>query len=420
MKRHRLVFVSLFLLVLPVAAAADDWPQWRGPDRTGLSGETGLADSWPTEGPPEIWKIDGLGEGYGAVAVVGDRIYVQGTRRGDSVVFALDAANGQEVWSRVLGPRLEQDKGNGPRSTPTVVGDEIYVLNGMGQLARLKASDGSVVWQIDMLDRFSSRNIRWGVSESPLIEGDWVIVMPGGRDGSIAALERETGKTVWTSETLTDNLSYSSLVAADIGGIRTIVGFTQQAGVGVRASNGELLWRYEAPANGTANAATPVVGDDMVFYTSSYGVGGGAVKVTPSGNGLSGDQAWFASNLQNHHGGVVLYEGHLYGFFGPALACVELESGEIKWRARSVGKGSLTVADGKLYLLGEKHKAGLAVATPDGYTELGRFEIADHGWPSWAYPVVSGGRLYLRNWDELTVYDVGAGAAQSSTSGGSR
>ncbi len=416
--KSSIVGVVLLAVLAPGLSLADDWSQWRGPDRSGLSRESGLADTWPEGGPPVVWKAEGLGEGYGAVAVVGDRVYVQGTRGTDSVVFALDAADGSEIWSVVLGKRLEQDKGNGPRSTPTVVGDEIYVLNGMGELARLNAGDGSTRWQLNILERFGSSNIRWGVSESPLIEGEWVVVMPGGRDGSIAALDRETGKTVWTSETLTDKLSYSSLVAADVAGVRAIVGFTQSAGVGVRASNGELLWRYEAPANATANAATPVVGDELVFYTSSYGVGGGAFRLQASADGVTGEEAWFGSNLQNHHGGVVLYEGHLYGFFGPALACVELETGEIQWRARSVGKGSLTIADGKLFLLGERYEAGLAEATPEEYRELGRFEIADLGQPSWAYPVVSGGRLYIRNQHELTVYDVAdVGAAPPSGEG---
>ena len=397
-------------LAAPPPAAADDWPQWRGPNRDGVSAETGLADKWPASGPPLLWRIEGLGEGYGSVSSADGVLYVHGTRDGRSVVFALDAVDGRARWSRELGSRLRDGRGNGPRGTPTVAGDSLYALTGMGELARIALADGSVKWQRNILEDFDQRNISWGISESPLIEGEWVVVMPGGDDGAVAALDRETGETVWTSGELTDRTGYSSLIAVDLGSgddsVRAILGFTARAGVGVRASDGELLWRYRAPANRTANVATPIYSDGFVFYTSAYGVGGGALQVRVAGDEVSSGQAWFEASLQNHHGGVVLYEGHLYGFFGRALACVDFKTGEIVWRDRSVGKGSLTFADGKLYLVGEKHLAGLALATPKGYDEHGRFELEDHGEPSWAHPVVSNGVLYIRNWGELLAYDL--------------
>lgn len=404
------VFGSLVASV-PTSAAtrlseAADWPQWRGASRDGVSSERGLAETWPEGGPPVAWQVDTLGEGYGAVAVVGRAVFVQGTSGDRSVVMRLSADTGRTLWSTALGPRLRQDRGNGPRSTPTVVDDKLYALNGMGELAQLDTATGEIGWQFNILERFGSRQLRWGISESPLVDGDRLYVMPGGRGGAIAALDRHSGETLWTSGELNDSASYSSLIAADIGEVRALIGFTQSAGVGVRMSDGKLLWRYTAPANATANAATPVYGDGLVFYTSSYGVGGGALRVVSAGDAIQSGEAYFATNLQNHHGGVILYQDHLYGFFGPALGCVELSTGEIKWRARSVGKGSLTLADGKLFLLGEKHRVGLAEATPEGYRELGRFEIEDLGEYSWSYPVVSGGRLYIRNQERLTAYDV--------------
>ncbi len=405
-----LLAMILFALAMPLQAAADDWPQWRGPHRDGVSKETGLADEWAAGGPPLLWRADGFGEGYGSVSVADGALHVQGTRGGRSVVFALEAATGDVRWARELGPRLRDGRGNGPRGTPTVAGDSLYALTGMGELARIGLSDGRVAWQRNILQDFGQRNLSWGISESPLIEGDRVVVMPGGAMGAIAALDRDTGETVWTSAELTDRAGYSSLVAVDLGGgespLRAILGFTARAGVGVRASDGELLWRYLQPANRTANAATPIHSDGLVFYTSAYGVGGGALRVTVTGGEVSSGQAWFESSLQNHHGGVVLHEGRLYGFFGRALACVDFETGRIVWRNRSVGKGSLTLADGKLYLVGESRVAGLARATPKGYDELGRFRLEDRGWPSWAHPVVSNGVLYIRNWDELQAYDV--------------
>lgn len=408
-------------LLLPVPGAAEDWPQWRGPDRTGVSTETGLARSWPRQGPPVVWEADGLGEGYGAVAVVDGVVYVQGTRGEESRVFALDAASGRVLWSTFLGPKLHQDKGDGPRSTPTVEGDVLYALNGSGELACLEREDGSRRWQVNILSRFRAPLIRWGISESPLVEGDRVVVMPGGREATLAALDKKTGATLWTASGLEDAASYSSLIAADVGDVRVIAGFTQQAGVGVRAADGTLVWRYERPANGTANIATPVVADGLAFYTSAYGVGGGAVRLVASGSEITAQEAWFEPSLQNHHGGVVLVGGHLYGFFGQALGCADLRTGEVRWRDRSVGKGSLIAADGLLFLLGERHQAGLAAATPEGYRELGRFQIEDHGLPSWAHPVVANGHLYLRNQHTLTVYDVSAsGVVAVEKRGGGR
>ena len=412
--RRLLALVSLtLLLALPSGA---EWPQFRGPERSGVSHETGLADSWPEGGPPVVWSFPEAGDGYGSVAVSDGRVHLLGTRGDRALAWALDEETGRRLWEVDLGERLIQDKGDGPRSTPTVVGDDVYVLTGRGLLASLDAASGDERWTVDLLDRFGASRPRWGVSESPLVDGDVLYVMPGGREGSVVALERATGRTLWTSGQLTDRASYSSLLAVDLGGRRTLLGFTQSAGVGLDAGDGELLWRYEAPANATANAATPVYGDGIVFYTSSYGVGGGALRLTPTAGRVEAEEIFFASNLQNHHGGVVLWEGHLYGFFGPALGCVELATGEIKWRARSVGKGSVVVADGKLFMLGEKHRAGLALATPEGYTELGRFEIEDRGLPSWANPAVSGGRLYLRNRGELVAYDVAAPGADATAS----
>jgi outer membrane protein assembly factor BamB len=408
-RHHTLTFVLLLLGAGAVHAA--DWPQWRGPDRTGVSGETGLSRSWPEGGPPAAWKIDGVGDGYGSVSVDRGRIYVQGTVGEESRVFALDETTGRQLWATRIGPKLHQDKGDGPRATPTVEGDVLYALSGSGQLACLRTADGTAVWQVDIVERFGGDIIRWGISESPLIEGDLVLVTPGGRDATIAALDKRTGNTVWTSEGLSDRASYSSLIATDIGSHRVIVAFTQQAGIGVRAEDGRELWRYERPANGTANAATPIVADGLAFYSSSYGVGGGAVRLTPNESGVTSEEAWFGASLQNHHGGVVLVGDHLYAFFGRALTCVEFATGKIVWRARSVGKGSLTAADGMLFLVGENHEVGLAEATPEGYKELGRFEIEAHGLPSWAHPVVANGRLYIRNRHELTSYDIGGAAA---------
>lgn len=393
-----------------------DWPQWRGPDRTGVSQETGLARSWPEGGPPLVWETTGLGSGYGAVSIVGGRVFVQGTRGDESVVFALDVESGDEMWSRSLGVKLTQEQGDGPRSTPTVVGGVLFVLNGMGELAALDVRDGSPRWQRNILDDFDGARNRYGVSESPLIVGDQLILMPGGSGATVASLSKDTGETIWTSTELSDAAGYGSLFFTEVEGVRTILGFTRAAGVGLSADDGRLFWRYERPSNEVANVATPIYRDGLVFYTSSYGVGGGAMRLSVDNGAVEAEEAYFSSRLQNHHGGVLLIDGYLYSFFGRTLTCARFETGEVVWKARSVGKGSLTSADGLLFLVGENHLVGLAEASPEGYTELGRFPIDDHGRPSWAHPVVNDGRLYIRNQHQLRVYDVSAEAVQGGGS----
>ncbi len=395
---------------LGTSARADDWLQWRGPDRAGISSETGLLDEWRPEGPAVNWQIRTLGHGYGTVAVEGDAVYIQGTRGPDSVVFRLRAEDGSEVWQRPLSEYYDHpDRGDGPRSTPTVRGDSLFVQNAAGEVARLDKETGAATWQFNMLERYGRPNTRWGISESPLVAGDRLFVMPGGEDGAIAALSTADGSTLWRSSKLGDVASYSSLILREMQGVEVLIGFTGEAGVGVRASDGELLWRYERPSTVNAiNIATPVQVGDLVFYSASYGVGGGAVKISVEGDGNSfaSEQAYFETRFQNHHGGVVAHEGTLYSFFGPALTSVDIETGEVNWRARSVGKGSLVLADGKLFLLGERNKVGLAVATPDGYDERGQFEIESSGDFSWAHPVVANGALYIRDQASLTSYNV--------------
>jgi outer membrane protein assembly factor BamB len=412
--RVRTSFVVLLAAVAVRAGAQeatrvmDDWPQWRGPERTGISRETGLLRQWPAAGPPVVWTASGIGAGYGSVAVSGDRVFVQGLRGGDSAVFALNRADGKLVWSRPLGAGGNNDRGPGPRGTPTVEGDRLYVLTENGNLASLRAQDGTIIWQRNILRDFGARNIPWEISESPLIEGDNLIVTPGGRGAGMVALDKATGKTVWTAKELNDEAGYASPVAATVHGVRVIATLTGQAGVGVRASDGRLMWRYPRVANGTANITTPVFVDNRVFYTSNYGTGGALLALTAQNGLLSAQEVYFTREMQNHHGGVIALGGHLYGFHNSILTCLDLATGRTVWRDRSVGKGAISYADGHFYIVSENNLVGLVEASSAGYRERGRFEIADHGWPTWAHPVIAGGRLFIRNQGTLTAYDVRA------------
>jgi len=387
--------------------APGDWPQWRGPNRDGISRETGLLQQWPAGGPPVVWTAKGLGGGYGAVAVKGTRVFVQGLRGRETFVHSLNRADGAYLWSKSLGSGGDNDRGPGPRGTPTLDGDRLYVLTESGNLYCLR-EDGTEIWQKNILREFGGSNIQWLISESPLIDGDRVIVTPGGRSAGMVALDKMTGKTIWTAKELGDEAGYSSAVVVDVEGVRAYTTFTASAGVGVRASDGKLLWRYAPAANGTANITTPVVQGNRVFYTSAYGTGGGLVTLQAGNGALSAKEVYFTRDMQNHHGGVVLVGGTLYGFNNAILTALDFASGKMLWRDRSVGKGAVTYADGRLYMLSENNVLGLAEVTPQGYRETGRFEIPDQGLPSWAHPAVSGGRLYIRNQGLLMVYDVRA------------
>jgi len=408
---RRFALAVTAVMATAVLHAASDWPQWQGPDRTRMSKETGLLKQWPAGGPRIMWTANNLGTGYGSMAVAGDRVFVQGARGQNSFVSALNRADGKEVWAKPLGTietRMRTPQGAGPRGTPTVDGDRLYVLTENGDLACLK-TDGSMVWQLNILKEFGGSQLPWLISESPLVDGPHVVVSPGGRGAGIVKLDKMTGKTVWTSKELSDTAGYSSITVADVQGVRTYMTFTAQAGVGVRASDGKLMFRYAKAANGVANIATPVFFNDKVFFTSGYGAGGGLLALSAKDGDVVANELYHTLNMKNHHGGVVVVDGYLYGFNDLILTCLDVATGNVVWRDRSVGKGSVTYADGHLYIQSENNMVGLAEASSSGYREKGRFEIPDKGQMSWAHPVISDGRLYVRNQDTLLVYDIKAG-----------
>jgi outer membrane protein assembly factor BamB len=398
-------FVSLGL---SANAADKNWPQWQGADRSGISMETGLLKQWPPEGPPKVWEIASLGQGYGAVAIQGDFIYVQGTQGRSSVVYCLNRADGKTLWSRTLGQSLDQDRGGGPRGTPTTDGDRLYALTEAGDLACLRLKDGSVLWALNILKEFKGSNPNWLLSESPLVDGERLIVTPGGINAGMVALDKMTGKTIWMATGLSDPAAYCSCIVADVQGVRTVMTLTAKAAVGVRAADGKLMWRYDKVANRTANITTAIFSKDKVFFTTAYNTGCALLQLKADKGEVTAQEVYFSTDMMNHHGGVVLVNGYLYGFSNANLTCMEWETGKVVWRDRSVGKGSVTYADGNLYLLGEANKVGLAEATPAAYKEISRFSIADQGRPSWAHPVVCDGKLYIRNQGMLTCYNIKA------------
>lgn len=395
------VVASCALAQQAVGQAVANWPQWRGPNRDGISKETGLLKQWPAEGPPLVWKATGAGGGYSSFSIANGKLYTMGLRGDREFVIAFDVATGKEAWSTANGLAFRNDRGDGPRGTPTVDGDRVYALGGNGDLTALDASSGKVIWTKNILTEFGGSNIEWGISESPLVLGDKLLVNAGGPGASMVALNKSNGSLIWKSQS--DKAGYSSAIPLNVNGLTEVVFFTAQRAVGLDAKDGRLLWEYARPANNVANAATPIARANRVFISSDYGTGGGVVEIKPDNKA---QEVWFSRDMKNHHSSSVLVGDYLYGFSSSILTAMKFDTGEIAWRDRSVGKGSLVYADGNLYCLSENGVVGLVEATPTGYKEKGRFRIKQDSLPTWTHPVVAGGRLYLRDQDTIYAYDV--------------
>ena len=381
-----------------------EWPQWRGPNRDGVSFETGLLKEWPSAGPPLVWKTQGLGNGYSTVAVSQGRLYTMGVRGDQEFILAIDQKDGKLLWERAHGSRFANDRGDGPRSTPTVEGDFLYALGGNGDLSCLEINSGKTVWTMNILQKFDSSNIHWGISESPLIVGERLLVTPGGKNAAIVALDKKTGSVIWKSQS--DRPGYSSGVYTELGGIPEAIFFTESRALGVDVRNGNLLWEYSQASNRTANCATPIVSGNYVFLSSDYGTGCALLALVPTEGKIKAREVYFNQEMKNHHSSSVLVEGTLYGFSSAILTAMQFNDGHVFWKDRSVGKGSLTYADGHLYCFSEKGVVGLVEANPSAYKEKGRFSIPQETLPTWSHPVVAGGRLYLRDQDTLYSYDI--------------
>lgn len=415
-----LAVFSLASMTSPVQA--DDWLQWRGPNRDGVSKETGLAKQWPEAGPAVAWTVDSVGDSYSSLAVFDGRILTMGNVEGEGRIICLDEKTGEVVWSIKTPAETKgftHGKGNGARGTPTIDEGRVFTIGGGGDVTCVNIDTGSVIWSKHLVSDFGGSVPGWGYSESALIDGNNVIITPGGNAGCIVALDKKTGDVIWQSKDVTDKAHYCSAIIAESHGVRQIIQFTGGTGrkreetgkprvIGVDATNGSFLWGYDKSGNGTANVATPIFANDKVFSSSGYGTGGGLVALAKTAEGFIATESYFERSMQNHHGGIVLVDGHMYGFGSGGLLCMNFESGEITWRDRSVQKGSLVYADGHLYCYGEKNEVALVEANPKEYVEKGRFSVAQKQHPTWAHPVVANGKFYLRDMSTLTCYNVKA------------
>jgi outer membrane protein assembly factor BamB len=402
-------------------ATGGEWPQWRGPNRDGVSVETGLLQQWPTGGPRLLFSAAGMGGGFSSVAVTGGRILTMGDRRDGQYVLAFNEADGAPLWATRVGGR-HVDQYGGPRATPTVDGDLTFATSTDGDLVALETATGQVRWRKNLPDDFGAPTPGWMFAESPLVDGDRVVIAPGSRRAAMVALEKTTGKEIWRATMPAlgraghDSPDYSSIAISNGGGVKQYVRLVGRGVISVRASDGWFLWGYNNVANNVANISTPIVTGNFVFASTGYQTGAALLELSPAQNDrVAMQERYFLESrvFQNHHGGMVLIGNHIYAGHGHNRGtpiCIELSTGRVVWGGdiRNAGEGSaaVTAADGHLYFRYQNGVMMLIEATPDGYREKGHFQIPDVRQPSWSHPVIAGGRMYLREQDRLHVYDV--------------
>jgi outer membrane protein assembly factor BamB len=383
-----------------------DWPRFRGPQQNGVSVEKGLLRSWPESGPKVVWKKP-IGSGFSSLTAVGDALYTTAVEGESEMAYRLREVDGGVVWRVPIGPVFPETFGDGPRSTPTVEGDVVYALSAKGRLHALKTKDGGRLWEVDLAKALGSPTPMRGFSPSPLVDGDLVLLEAGGTEGkAVVALDRKTGEVRWSA--LDGKPGYVTPLAVTIDGVRQYVFVrTAEGDILSLLPDGKVHWRH--PWRKGAIASPLFVPPNRIFASASEDVGSVLLEIGKSEGKAKVKEVWNNRVMKNHFSSPVLYEGHIYGFDNASLKCIVAETGEQKWVQRGYGKGSLIVADGLLYVLSDQGQLILAEATPAGFQEKGKVKVMEG--KTWVAPVLSHGRLYLRDEDEMIVLDVRTPAA---------
>ncbi len=417
-----LVAVALVAGALaPALAAGADWPQYMGPGRDGASAEEGLLATWPEGGPPELWR-KAFGPAFSGMAVAGGRLYSADSDGELDYAFCLDAESGEERWRTAIGPVWVNDLGNGPRSTPAVAGGGVYVISGQGHLAALAAEDGRLLWSSDLKERFGLEQLHFGFSTAPIVEGELVLAEVGGEDASIVAFDRATGEERWRAAG--GLAAYSSPVRLDFGGVDQLV-YVNRDGVVSVSPEGKVVWSHPFAPGASVKPALPTfVEPDLLMVSASYDIGALALRMTvvperasgaTGSQGVSVEEVWQSRVMRNHFNSSVAAGGHIYGFDNATFKCIEAATGEQRWAKRGrMGKGSLIYADDHFLVLTETGRLLLVEASPDAYVEKAAVQVLEGR--CWTAPSLSGGRLFLRNGEEMLALDLRAAPATETTS----
>jgi outer membrane protein assembly factor BamB len=419
-------FLNIGLLIFAVSLTAtnsangcDDWPNWRGPNHNDQSTETGLLKRWPEGGPKQLWTNPRAGLGYAGIAIVGDQLFTMGLEDNQEFALCLNAETGEEVWRSTIGERYENNWGDGPRSTPSVDGELVYCMGANGILSCLNAASGKLTWSADMGD-FGGQIPKWGYAESPLVDGNKVICTPGGETGTMLALDKKTGKKVWQTKPITKEIDgeesmpakahYSSVLPVNWNNRRQYIQLTVLAVIGVDSESGEVLWQSDWPGR-VAVIPSPIFDNGDVFVTSGYSIGSKLIRID---DGNEPTQVWFSKNMQNHHGGVIQIGDYFYGSSDKkGFICQDRASGDLKWYEKKIKKGSVAYADGLFYHVQEQDgQVLLFKADENGREVLGKFKLSPQTTRRnpkgkiWVHPVISDGKLYLRDQEIVYCYDI--------------
>ncbi len=414
----RLAFASLMLVLVCFGnhSYGQDWPQWRGPNRDDISEAKGLLKSWPEDGPKQLWVNKKSGLGYAGFSIVEGKLFTMGLDADETFGLCLDADSGKELWRTTIDGRFKNGWGDGPRSTPTVAGSHVYMLTSKGNLVCLKIEDGAKVWEKSLTSDFGGKVPSWGFSESVLVDGDHVLATPGGKQGTIVCLDRKTGKTIWQSSDVTEPAHYSSIIKIEANNQKQYVQLTPRKLFGV-SDKGKLLWSSEW--NGRiAVIPTPIFHDSKVYVSSGYEVGSMLVDIS----GKEAKEVWKNRIMKNHHGGVILLNGHLYGYSDKrGWVCQDFKTGEAVLSDKALRKGAIGYADGHFYCIEERSgKVAMFEATEKAFNKVSEFQLKplsenrNRRGGIWVHPTIANGKLYLRDQELIHCYDIKAKSAPES------
>jgi outer membrane protein assembly factor BamB len=414
MKFNFIFCIMILILCVAQSSFTDEcyYPQFHGEYRDNISLDKDLLKQWSDGVPKLLWKTSGIGHGFSTVSIVDGMIYTAGVIDDHTYISAFDMF-GNILWQTKSG-KVFSGAYPGSRGTPTIYDGKLYHLNCNGHIICLEAKTGKEIWSLNIMEKFNGRLTEWGLAESLLVDGDNIICCVGGEEISIVAISRHNGETVWTCRGIGDKPGYVSPILIDYNGLRQFVTMMSASAIGVNADTGELLWRYDHPIPYGSNISTPIYHDGHIVIFGTFAFGATKFRLEVDGNKCTIEKIWHTEELDNEHGGVVLVDGYLYGHADGNhkwrhWACLEYETGRTMYAVAGLSgaTGTLTYADGMLYLLGENGDVALMPADPKGFNIISQFKLPkeDKG-PLWAHPVVCGGRLYIRHGQTLYTYDV--------------